>query len=99
MCCCRNHREKNISEGGGGETNVKLKLLGAIYTKRDNSVHVLLHFLSLDCQRGGKKMGGGNPPPPPPTSINETLLVCRVIGNVHTVASVYWCVFGEEYVC
>ena len=24
--------------------------------------------------------------------INEAILVCRVIGNVHTVASVYWCV-------
>ena len=34
MCCCRNHREKNISEEGGGGRggNVKLKLLGAIYT-------------------------------------------------------------------
>ena len=28
---------------------------------------------------------------------NETMLVCRVIGNVHAVASVYWCVVGEEY--
>ena len=29
--------------------------------------------------------------------INETILVCRVIGNVHTVASVYWYVVGGEY--
>ena len=29
--------------------------------------------------------------------INETMLVCRVIGNVHTVASVYWYVVGGEY--
>ena len=30
--------------------------------------------------------------------IIETVLVCRVIGNVHnTVASVYWCVVGGEY--
>ena len=29
--------------------------------------------------------------------INETMLVCRVIGNVHTVASVYGCVVGGEY--
>ena len=29
--------------------------------------------------------------------INETMLVCRVIGNVHTVAGVYWCVVGGEY--
>ena len=26
--------------------------------------------------------------------IIETMLVCRVIGNLHTVASVYWCVCG-----
>ena len=32
-----------------------------------------------------------------PHPINETMLVCRVIGNVHTVASVYWCVVGGEY--
>ena len=30
-------------------------------------------------------------------SINETMLVCRVIGNVHTVGSVYWCVVCGEY--
>ena len=29
--------------------------------------------------------------------INETMLACRVIGNVHTVAGVYWCVVGGEY--
>ena len=29
--------------------------------------------------------------------INETMLVCMVIGNVHTVASEYWYVFGGEY--
>ena len=29
--------------------------------------------------------------------INETILVCRVIGNVQTVARVYWYVVGEEY--
>ena len=29
--------------------------------------------------------------------INETMLVCRVIENVHTVASVYWYVVGGEY--
>ena len=29
--------------------------------------------------------------------INETMLVCWVIGNVHTVASVHWCVVGGEY--
>ena len=37
--------------GGGGGTNVKLKRLGAIYTRRDNSVHVLCHLLSLNCQK------------------------------------------------
>ena len=29
--------------------------------------------------------------------INETILLCRVIGNVYTVASVYWYVVGGEY--
>ena len=29
--------------------------------------------------------------------INEAILLCRVIGNVHTVASVYWYVVGGEY--
>ena len=29
--------------------------------------------------------------------IIETMLVSRVIGNVHTVASVYRCVVGGEY--
>ena len=28
--------------------------------------------------------------------INETILVCRVIGNVHTIASVYWYVWLVE---
>ena len=79
--------------GGGEETNVKLKRLGTIYTKHDNSVHVFCHLLSLHCQRGGKNMGGVGHSHP----INETMLVCRVIGNVHTVASVYWCAVGGEY--
>ena len=38
-------------------------------------------------------MGGVGHPCP----INETMLVCRVIENVHTVASVYWYVVGGEY--
>ena len=46
---------------GGGETNVKLKRLGEIYTRRDNSVHVLCHLLSLNSQRGGKKIWEGAP--------------------------------------
>ena len=29
--------------------------------------------------------------------IIETMLLCRVIGNVLTAASVYWCVVGVEY--
>ena len=40
--------------GGGGETNVKLKLLGGLYTKRANSVHGLCNLLSLHCQEGAK---------------------------------------------
>ena len=70
-----------------------MKLFGALYTNQDNSVHVLCHLLSLHCQRGGKNMGGVGHSRP----INETILVCRVIGNVHTVAGVYWCVVGGEY--
>ena len=33
--------------------------------------------------------------------INETILVCKVIGNIHTVASVYWYVVVENmsWVC
>ena len=30
---------------------------------------------------------------------NETIVVCRVIGNVHTAASVYWYVVGGSYSC
>ena len=29
--------------------------------------------------------------------INKTMLLRRVIWNVHTVANVYWCVVGGEY--
>ena len=66
--------------GGGGGGRNQLKCLGAIYTKQGNSRHVC------------KNMGGvGNSYP-----INETMLVCRVIGNVHTVASVYWYAVGGE---
>ena len=52
-------KKKNISGGEGGNgTNVKLKRLGAIYTKQGNSVHVLCHLLYFHCQRGGKNIGG-----------------------------------------
>ena len=70
-------------------TNVTFKHLGALYTKQANSVHGLCNLLS----RWGKNMGGEGHSRP----INETMLVCRVIGNMHTVASVYWCVVGGEY--
>ena len=43
--------------------------------------------------RGGKNIGGVGHSRP----INDTILVCRVIGNVQTVASVYWYVVGGEY--
>ena len=43
-------------------------------------------------KRGKNKGGMGHSRP-----INETMLVCRVIGNVHTVASVYWYVVGGQY--
>ena len=80
-------------EGGGGgeEKNDKFKLLGGRYTKRANSVHGLCNLLSFHCQRGGKNMGGVGHSRP----TNETIVVCRVIGNVHTAASVYWYVVGE----
>ena len=44
--------EKKHQWGGG--TNVKLKLLGGLYTKRANSVHGLCNLLSLHCQEGAK---------------------------------------------
>ena len=40
--------------GGGDEINVKLKLLGGLYTKGANSVHELCNLLSLHCQEGAK---------------------------------------------
>ena len=40
--------------GGGNEINVKLKLLGGLYTKRANSVHGLCNLLYLHCQEGQK---------------------------------------------
>ena len=51
------HREKTSEGGGGGggnEINVKLKLLGGLYTKRANSVHGLCNLLYLHCQEGQK---------------------------------------------
>ena len=40
--------------GGGNEINVKLKLLGGLYTKGADSVHGLCNLLSLHCQEGAK---------------------------------------------
>ena len=31
--------------------------------------------------------------------INETMPLCRVIGNEHTVASVYWYVHYTKFIC
>ena len=46
--------EKKHRGGGGDEINVKLKLLGGLYTKRANSVHGLCNLLYLHCQEGQK---------------------------------------------
>ena len=75
--------------GGGGDTNVKLK---HIY-QASQFCTCACNLLSLYCQRGGKNTGGVGHSRP----INETILLCRVIGNVHTVVSVYSCVVGGKY--
>ena len=64
--------EHQLGGGGGGGMDVKLKLLGGLYTKRANSEHGLCNLLSLHCQRGDKNMGGVGHSHP----INETILVC-----------------------
>ena len=46
--------KKHQLGGGGNEINVKLKLLGGLYTKGANSVHELCNLLSLHCQEGAK---------------------------------------------
>ena len=53
-------------------------------------MHGLCNLLSLHCQRGAKISEVGHSRP-----INKTMPLCRVIGNVHTDASV--CVAGGEY--
>ena len=86
-----------MGRGGGGETNVKLKLLGGLYTKRANSMHGLCNLLSLHCQRGGKNMGGVGPS----HLINETILVCRVMGvcTLLLVCTGMWLVENMSWVC
>ena len=79
--------------GGGGRDKCKVETFrSTLYQASQFCAWVVLSF---HCQRGGKNVGGVGHSCP----INETtcMLLCRVIGNVHTVASMYWRVVGGEY--
>ena len=84
---------------GGGEGR-ELKHLGALLYQARQFCACVLSLVIPSLPKRGQKYGRGGHS----RLINETMLVCRVIGNVHTVAKYIvctgvWLVESISWVC